>query len=249
MPPPAVRTGSPSALTSATATLSGTVNPDGSQISDCHFIVLPAPAGGAIVPCVQQVGLGSTPVAVSAALSGLLPSTGYTVTLMASSAQGTSSGAPVPFTTAPSSSPGAGSGARVSVARLALSPARFRRGRRTATISKASSPVIGTTISFQLSDGATVTLSFQRTQAGVLVGRRCAASGKARAKGRRCVRYTTIRGTVARSGHAGVNRFQFDGVLDGGTRMSPGIYALSLSARSAAGATLAGQHPTFTLLA
>jgi hypothetical protein len=240
MPPPAVSTGAPSAVSAASATLAGSVNPDGSQVSDCHFTLSPAPAGGATLPCVQQVGAGATPVAVSAALGGLLPATAYTVTLLASSVQGAGAGAPVAFTTA-----AAGAGAHVSVTHLALRPARFRRGRRAATISKAKSPAIGTTISFQLSEAASVTLTFGRAQAGVLVSHRCVPSGKARGKGRRCTRYATVAHTVTRSGHAGPNRIYFDGVLDEGSRLSPGSYRLSLTA----GPVLAGAHPAFSLLA
>jgi hypothetical protein len=245
MPPPAVSTGAPSAITSTSATLTGTVNPDGSQVSDCHFNVVPAPPGGSTVPCVQQVGAGSTPVAVSAGLGGLAPSTAYTVTLVASSAQGTGSGASVAFSTAPV---GAGASGSLSVTHLAMNPARFRRGRHAATLSRANSVPIGTTISFQLSEAASVALRFERAQTGVLLGRRCAPTGKGHAKGRRCTRYTGISHPVVRTGHAGLNRVHFQGVLDGGARLAPGGYRLSLSASGNAGTVLAGQRPTFTLL-
>jgi hypothetical protein len=71
-PPPAAVTGAPANVTSSSATLTGTVNPDLSVVESCHFTVSPAPAAGASVPCLQQVGSGSTPVAVTAAVS--LPS-------------------------------------------------------------------------------------------------------------------------------------------------------------------------------
>jgi hypothetical protein len=245
MPPPAASTGAPTSVTSTSATLTGTVNPDGSQVSDCHFVVVPAPPAGATIPCVQQVGAGSTPVAVSAGVGGLAPSTTYTVTLVASSAQGTGSGAGVPFTTA---SVGRGAGGSLSVTHVALSPGRFHRGHHAATISRAKSGPIGTTVSFQLSAAASVTLSFERAQLGVLVGRRCAPVGKGHTKGRRCARYAAISHTVVRNGHAGLDRMHFEGLLDGGTRLTPGSYRLSVSARGASGSVTAAQHPTFTLL-
>jgi hypothetical protein len=194
---------------------------------------------------VQQVGAGSAPVAVSTGVDGLKRSTTYTVTLVASSAQGTTSGASVGFSTP---APGAGGGS-LSVTQLALSRARFHRGRHAATISTSKGTKAGTTISFRLSGAGTVTLSFQRVQAGVLVGRRCLAPGKGHARGRRCSRYTAIAHAVARAGHAGLNRVHFEGVLDGGARLAPGGYRLSLSARGPAGSANAAQHPTFTLLA
>ena len=112
LPPPAAVTGSPQAVTSTSATLTGTVNPDGSSVNACNFLVSPAPPSGASIPCSQQVGAGASPLAVSAALGGLSPATVYTVTLVASSAQGTSTGAPVTFTTplAPATPASSGSG-------------------------------------------------------------------------------------------------------------------------------------------
>jgi hypothetical protein len=247
MPPPAASTGAPSSVTSTSATLTGTVNPDGSQVSDCHFVVVPAPPAGATIPCVQQVGAGSTPVAVSAGVFGLAPSTTYTVTLVASSAQGTGSGASVAFSTAPM-----GAGGSLSVTHVVVSPGRFHRGHHAATISRAKSGPIGTTVSFQLSAAASVTLNFERAQPGVLVGRRCAPVGKGHTKGhtkgRHCTRYASISHTVVRNGHAGLDRIHFEGLLDGGTRLAPGGYRLSVSARGVSGSVTAAQHPTFTLL-
>jgi hypothetical protein len=262
LPGPAAVTGTAPVVTSTSATLAGTVNPDGSSVSDCHFAISPASPSGAMVPCSQQVGSGSTPVAVSASLTGLAPSTTYTVTLTASSAQGSSSGSPVTFTTSASS--GAGSDTRppgtgplrtaLTVTNLKLSPARLRRGTRAATIAKAKPKKqakalpTSTTISFALSAAATTKLSFELAQPGVLGGRKCSAASKTHRKGKRCTRYTTVRGGVTRSGHAGTDRITFAGILDGGARLSPGEYRLSLSAGSPSGNATAAQHPVFTLL-
>jgi hypothetical protein len=263
MPPPAAQTGAPSAITTTGATLNGTLNPDGSQINDCHFAVSPAPPAGASIPCAQQVGAGSTPVAVSSAIGGLSPATTYTVTLQASSAQGSTSGSAVTFVTA---SPSAGgstgpSGAATSagaadsaatvaltVTNLKVSPTRFRRGKHAATIAKAKSLPTSTTISFTLSRAATVALTFQATSAGVLRGGKCAAPSKARRKGKHCTRYVTLSHGVTRSAHAGTNRIVFYGVLDGGSRMAPGGYQLSLLASGAGARASAAQHPTFTVV-
>ena len=68
------------------------------------------------------------------------------------------------------------------------------------------------------------------------------------ATGLRCARYAAISHTVVRNGHAGLDRMHFEGLLDGGTRLAPGGYRLSLSARAASGSVTAAQHPTFTLL-
>jgi hypothetical protein len=240
-------------VTGTSATLNGTVNPNNSQITDCHFTISPAPPSGGSIACVQQIGAGSAPVAVSASLTGLTPGRSYTYTLVAASAQGTSSGAPVTFTAFPIHGPGLGPFPALTATGLSLSPNRFRRGGREATIArsgarrKAKSPT-STTISFALSQPATVTLSFQAAKPGVLARGRCTAPTKGRRTGRRCTRYVAVPGAVSRAGHAGANRIRFQGVLDGGRSLAPGSYRVSLSAANAGGTSSAPQHPGFTLL-
>ena len=172
-PAPTAVTAAPSSVTDVGVTLNGTVNPNGSQITDCHFTISP----GGSVPCAQQVGAGSTPQAVSASFAGVAAATTYTVVLMASSAQGASGGAPVTFTTP--AVPSTSTNAPLTVSALRLSPMRFRRGRRAAVIAKAKGVPMATTISFSLSEAATVTLAFEQADAGVLVGHRCGAPSKA----------------------------------------------------------------------
>ena len=250
MPPPAAVTGAASAVTSTGATLTGTVNPDGSQVTECHFTVVPAPPGGASIPCQQQVGAGSVPVAVSAAIAGLTPATTYAVTLTASSAQGSASGSPVSFVTSASGAGGVTAASSLTVTNVKLSPTRFRRGGRAATIAKSTGKTLPTvtTISFALSQAATVKLSFEAARAGVLVAHKCIALGKTHRKGKRCTRYAPIPHGVSRSAHAGTDRITFDGVLDGGSRLAPGSYRLSVTASTASASATAAQHPAFTLL-
>jgi hypothetical protein len=251
-PAPAVQTEAPTAVTSGGATLKGTVNPDGSQVSDCHFAVAPAPPGGASIPCLQQIGGGSTAVGVSASLAGLSPATAYTVTLLAASAQGTSTGAPVtfitPIATASSASATGSHGGVLSISGLKLSPSRFRRGKHAATLATGAKGLpTATTISFMLSAAATVTLTFQRPRSGVLVGHKCVARTKVHRRNRSCTRYLATSGTVRRSAHAGANRIRFEGVTDGGKSLTPDTYRLSLAASAAVAATTSKQHPMFTL--
>ena len=178
--------------------------------------------------------MGSTPVAVSANLAGLAPATTYTITLAASSAQGTSSGSPVTFATA-ASGPGAGAGA-LTVGGLKLSSTRFRRGKRAATLATSRRKALpsATTISFALSEAATVTLTLRSGHsAGVLVGHMCLARSQRPPQGRPCTCYLPTSGAVRRSAHAGTDRIRFYGVLDRrATSLAPGG---SLSALAAAG--------------
>ena len=71
---------------------------------------------------------------------------------------------------------------------------------------------------------------------------------KTHRNGKRCTRYTAVHGGVTRAGHAGTDTITFAGVLDGGTRLMPGTYRLSLGATDAGGSATAAQHPSFTLL-
>ena len=97
--PPTVATGSVINLTATGATLQGTVNPQGFTTTwqfDYGTTIaygqsLPLPPGNA--------GAGSTPQAVSTALTSLLPNTTYHYSLRATSTHGTSTTADATFTT------------------------------------------------------------------------------------------------------------------------------------------------------
>jgi hypothetical protein len=255
-PAPSVLTGSPSAITATTATLNGTVNPNAWQPTGCSFVISPAPGGVSMFPCTQQLAIGGSPVPVSATAAGLTPGTQYTVTLTSSTVQGPSQGAPVTFTTsaavASTGPPQTHGSASPKVTSLELSPSSFRRGKHIAvsakTKAKKKAPT-ATTISFDLSEAATVTLSFEQSRPGVTLGKRCVAKPKRNAKGKRCSLWTPMRGGVARAGHAGLDKIHFEGVLDANKPLPTGTYRLSLKASNSAGSVTAAQHPTFKLTA
>ncbi|HTA32912.1 MAG TPA: hypothetical protein VK721_05755 [Solirubrobacteraceae bacterium] len=248
-PPPAAVTAAPGSLTGTSATLTGTVNPDGSVISGCQFTLSPAPPAGATIPCPQQIGAGSTPVAVSAPVGGLSPATTYTVTLTATSAQGSGTGTAVTFTTPSIGAPtDTGGHATLTVTGLRLSPTRFRRGRHPATVIKAKAPPSATTISFALSEAASVTLSLEAVERGVLVGHKCTAVSKAHHRGRRCTRHARLSHGVTLTAPAGGDRISFDGILTGGMTLPAGTYRLTLTAVAGAARASAAQHPVFALL-
>jgi predicted outer membrane repeat protein len=98
---PVVSTGTATAVSHTGATVSGTVNPEGSSTSDCHFQYGPTTAYGSVAPCGQQVGGGSVAVPGSARISALAPGTVYHYRLLATTAAGTSAGADASFRTAP----------------------------------------------------------------------------------------------------------------------------------------------------
>ena len=91
-PAPAVTTNAVSGITSTTATLNRTVNPNAWRPTGSPFSISPAPNGVSTFPCVQLLAPGGSPVPVSATAAGLSPGTQYTVTLTSSTVQGANSG-------------------------------------------------------------------------------------------------------------------------------------------------------------
>ncbi len=96
---PDVVTEAASAIEPTTATLNGTVNPDGEALSECLFEIGPAPGYGEettqeyteTAPCVPSaagVGSGTSPVAVHADLSGLQVGAVYHYRLKAANTHG-----------------------------------------------------------------------------------------------------------------------------------------------------------------
>lgn len=221
-----------SALTPTAARLNGTVDANGSAVTDCHFTITPAPASEANAACAPAPGSGNGPDPVAATVSGLTPGTTYTVTLTASSGQGTSTGAIVAFTTpsattTTTTSPGGTSSRRLRISKVSETANRWRAGPHKATIARKQAP-IGTTFTLTLNRAAALRLTFARREPGRRSGRRCVAPASAR-HGTRCARWVHA-GTLALHGHAGTDKIHFEGRLARG-RLRAGIYRLTIGAR------------------
>jgi hypothetical protein len=228
LPPPAAVTGTPTGVSGTSATLTGTVNPDGSVITDCHFTV----SNGTSVPCQQQVGSGSTPTPVTASIAGLQPGRSYTATLVAGSAQGTSSGAPVTFTTSAGPAP--------VLSNLTIKPKRLRRK---SGKTKKKAPLLPA-ISFQATGPATAKLTIAKQIKGRRVGKRCVAHGAKR--GRRCTTYKPTKYTLTLPVPAGANQLSFG--APHGPKLRPGTYRVSLTATGPAGQSSNTLSGTFTIV-
>jgi hypothetical protein len=98
--PPTVITEAATAVAQTSATANASVNPNGAEVSDCHFDYGTTTAYGQSAPCTPSPGSGQSPVAVSAALEGLSENTTYHFRVSATSAAGTSTGEDQSFSTA-----------------------------------------------------------------------------------------------------------------------------------------------------
>ena len=94
---PTTSTGAASNLTT-TATLNGTVNPNGLPTT-CHFDWGTTTAYGNTTPNDPSPGSGTTALAVTAPLTGLSPNTGYHARLSCTNSAGTTTGNDTTFTT------------------------------------------------------------------------------------------------------------------------------------------------------
>lgn len=103
--PPEVTTGAASSLTKTTATLSGTVNPKGGTVSNCHFeyVTQAGFQGGAFAGATSKACAttpsGDAAVAVLAKVTGLEVGTAYRFRVVVTSNAGTTQAAEATFTT------------------------------------------------------------------------------------------------------------------------------------------------------
>jgi hypothetical protein len=104
-PAPAVGAGAAASITQTSASLSASVNPNGFPVSECRFEYGTTTAYGKSATCTPAPGSGESPVAVSASVSALSPSTAYHFRISATNAGGTSLGEDTSFTTQPSAPP------------------------------------------------------------------------------------------------------------------------------------------------
>jgi sugar lactone lactonase YvrE/phosphodiesterase/alkaline phosphatase D-like protein len=98
---PAVVTKAASSITQTAATLNASVNPNGSEVTSCKLEYGTTTSYGSSAACTPSPGSGESPVAVSAALTGLTANTTYHFRVVATSAAGTGNGSDEAFKTLP----------------------------------------------------------------------------------------------------------------------------------------------------
>ena len=132
------------------------------------------------------------------------------------------------------------------ISSLKQSAARWREGRKLARISARRKAPVGTTFSFALSEQASVRLSFVQHAVGRRVGGKCVAKTRRNARRKAC--RLTLGGAISLAGHAESNRITFQGRLSSHRSLPPGSYAMTMTARDAAGLRSAPAALRFTIV-
>ncbi|HTQ68764.1 MAG TPA: hypothetical protein VMI13_08750 [Solirubrobacteraceae bacterium] len=251
--PPAITTGEATGVTQSTATLTGTVNPEGEEVKSCAVEYGTARSLGSSASCSSLPGSGSSPVEVTVPLAGLSPGTTYYYRVVAASAGGEEVGEELrSFTTlaatpspGPSPAPSGGSSPPPKGPEAARPPALsglsesnqvFRVGRGSTKPAGRISRVspVGTVFSFALDQAAVVTVTFIREESGHLIGKSCVVGRRGAGKPA-CIR-SHVAMRLARRSRTGVNRLPFTGRVRG-RALPPGAYRATFTAESLAGSS------------
>jgi hypothetical protein len=98
---PSVETRPPTQVTQTSASFNGTVNTEGEEVVSCSFQYGPTDSYGSSARCTNSPMSGRTPVAVSAAVTGLSPDTPYHYRLTVTTGGGTRYGADAELSSLP----------------------------------------------------------------------------------------------------------------------------------------------------
>lgn len=226
---PGVTTGQASGIAPTSATLAGSVLPNG-QTTNSHFEYgTTAAYGSETASAGAGAGLASMPVA--AGVTGLAPNTLYHYRLVASNDSDTGLGFDRTFTTPQAQGPPPPGGATAATASsLRIVPRTFPAATRGPSARNAAQRT-GARVSYQLNIAASVRFTVQRPRPGRRVGRRCVAPTRGNGHRPRCRRYVTRRGSFTRAGGSGINSFRFTGRLRG-KRLRPARYRLVATPRA-----------------
>jgi hypothetical protein len=140
------------------------------------------------------------------------------------------SGVQPPSTTPPDPHPGP-----PVISELKLSRTKFRKGKRS-------------TISFVVSEPATMRLSFEAIKRGRKAGGKCKAPARSNRRGKRCQRFVKIRPAITVDAAIGRNTVPFDGRLSQRKTLAPGSYRLTVGATDSTGLRSTALRARFRLL-
>ncbi len=202
------------------------------------FYACAAPAGGTVTTC-------AGPVANSLPIDTSTPGS-HTFTVMAQDSDGGSATKTVAYTvTALSPSPVVTPAPALSAA--SQTAKTWRENDTLARISAKRKPPVGTTFSFALNEPARVTLSFTHQVNGRRIHHKCVAAKAETRRTPRCTR-TVIVGTLTFTGHPGTNQVRFAGRISPTKKLTPGKYAVIITARNARDMGSTPRSLTFTIV-
>jgi hypothetical protein len=233
-PPPSVTTLTPSSTAQTTATLTGSVNPNGAP-TNVSFVLDSGPGTPQTVSTSSLTASASTQP-VSQTVSGLTPGSTYTYHVHASNSGGPADGGEVTFTTPTAAPPpGGGGGGGVPPAprltKVSLSHRRFRVGRSATAVAAAAAhkkAPAGTSFRFTLNTAATLKIVITHVAPGRRSHGRCVKPSRKLAHAKRCRRKLTD-GTLTRHPASGQDRVPFSGRI-GRKPLPPGRYTAALTA-------------------
>jgi hypothetical protein len=128
--------------------------------------------------------------------------------------------------------------------RLSVRTFRAARSGPSAT----SAAVVGTKVSYVVSERVTTLFRIERAVTGRLVGGRCGVKTRANVRRQACTRYVLLRGSFTRSARAGTSSFRYTGRLSG-RALAPGRYRLVARSTDPAGNRSATRRVSFRIVA
>jgi hypothetical protein len=124
----------------------------------------------------------------------------------------------------------------------------WREGRRLASFSrKHELRPVGTTFSFTLNEQASVSFAFTQRVGERKVNGKCVPQTKKNRRKRACKR-TLTRGTLTFSGHIGMNKVSFQGLISRSKKLPLGSYTLLITASSVPGQRSTPRQLGFTIV-
>lgn len=143
----------------------------------------------------------------------------------------------------PTAAPSDGTAPRISL--MTLTPTRFAAANIGPSLIAAT---VGTQVIYEVSEPATTKFAVARPLKGRKAkGKKCGKPTRKNRKGRRCTYFKPVKGSVAHTAKAGLNRFRFTGRI-GGKALKRGKYRLSAIATDSARNRSAPRTRSFTIV-
>lgn len=258
---PLVQTNVPASVGSTGATLSGIINPHGTEVA-YYFEYGVAPGYGSST-AQTSAGSGDSDVEASQTIAELSPGATYHYRLVAVYDSVKQDGGEVTFTT--TALPGLGeiltpapaptktlpppaphqTPSPPSMQNVRQSTTRWRESNRLARISRAKTPT-GTTFSFSLNEQATVSFGFTQLLGEHQGAHSCLVKTHKNVKGAIC--NTAMAGRLSFTGHSGTNNVIFAGRMSHTSKLKPGQYELTITATNSTGQRATPVSLIFTIV-